>query len=320
MKIFWSWQCDTPGKTGRFLVRDALRDAIEKLREAPDIEDAVRDALHLDQDIQGVTGSPDLARTIFGKIERSEVVVADVTLVGATGADKKLINSNVAIELGYALHARTEDNVLLVFNEYYGGHEDLPFDLRHKGGAIVFSLAADAGREDIETQKKALKDKFSAALKPFLERRVQQHRKEPSSLRANIKHERVPVPGGGGDDERYRLLVGVENQGEQDATDFKLDVDFPSSFLDEGGHSLKVGSAIPGFERFRITNRHAACQMDHLYPGDKTRDDLIAFHYAVRGQMRRESPERLQEQVTATVFSGNMKPRKTVLSIAELTG
>ena len=25
MKIFWSWQSDTPGKTGRHFVRDALK-------------------------------------------------------------------------------------------------------------------------------------------------------------------------------------------------------------------------------------------------------------------------------------------------------
>src|SRR5690242_19629212 len=88
MKVFWSWQSDTPGKIGRFLVRDALKAAIEELREAPDIEEpttqATREALHLDQDIQGTIGTPDLAATIFSKIERSTVVVADVTLVGSS--------------------------------------------------------------------------------------------------------------------------------------------------------------------------------------------------------------------------------------------
>jgi hypothetical protein len=155
MKIFWSWQSDTPGKTGRFVVRDALQDAIDKLKQASEVEDAVRETLHLDQDIQGVTGSPDLARTIFEKIEQSQAVIADVTPVGATDAGKKLINSNVAIELGYALHALTDHNVLLVFNKHYGKHEDLPFDLRHKGGAIVFGLAPDAGREEIRGTTKS---------------------------------------------------------------------------------------------------------------------------------------------------------------------
>ena len=65
-------------------------------------------------------------------------------------AGKKLINSNVAIELGYALRALTDRNVLLVFNEHYGKHDDLPFDLRHKGGSIVFNLAPDADKRLIE--------------------------------------------------------------------------------------------------------------------------------------------------------------------------
>ncbi len=278
------------------------------------VEEPVRETLHLDQDIQGITGSPDLVRTIFEKIEKSAVVVADVTIVGATDAGKKLINSNVAIELGYALHARTDKNVLLVFNRFYGTHEDLPFDLRHKGGAVDFNLALDAGREAIEAQGKALKDRFSLALKPFLE--SGQQPKQPLSLKANVKHRRLPVPGGG-DDELYQLLVSVENDGELDVTDFRLDVEIPAPFLDASGYRLQVQSVTEGFARFQITNRDPALQIGHLYPGDQTKD-LIVFNYAVRGQVKRQSPELLQEKVTATVYSGNMKPKKTVLTIAEL--
>lgn len=182
MKIFWSWQSDTPGKTGRYLIRDALKQAIDQLKQVPDVEEPTtrenREALHLDQDIFGVTGSPDLARTIFDKIDLSNVVIADVTLTGhipdstdATGApipSKKLINSNVAIELGYALRALTDRNVLMVFNEHYGSHNDLPFDLRHKGGSIVFSLSPTADRKRIDDARKVLKDRFVGTLKPYL--------------------------------------------------------------------------------------------------------------------------------------------------------
>lgn len=38
--------------------------------------------LHLDHDTKGVPGSPDLANTIFGKIDASALVIADVTPVG----------------------------------------------------------------------------------------------------------------------------------------------------------------------------------------------------------------------------------------------
>src|SRR5208282_3484851 len=45
------------------------------------------------------------------------------------------------------------------------------------------------------------------------------------------------------------FLVNVENDGEQDATDFRLDVDFPVAFLDESGHVLRVSSIQPGVAR-----------------------------------------------------------------------
>lgn len=183
MKIFWSWQSDTPGKTGRFVVRDALNDAIAELKESPDIIEEpttaeAREALHLDQDIQGTTGSPDLAQTIFDKINASTVVVADVTMVGAVvppgapapATDKKrLINSNVAIELGYALRALDTNHVVLVFNRHYGVHEDLPFDLRHKGGAVTFNLGPGADAKTIKEQRNELRARFVQALKPFLQ-------------------------------------------------------------------------------------------------------------------------------------------------------
>ena len=147
----------------------------------------------------------------------------------------------------------------------------------------------------------------------------QEGAKEPLSLKANVQHRRVAVPGGG-DYERYQLLVGVENDGKQDATDFQLEVEVPATFLDGGVHRLQAESLRPGFVRFQITNKDEACRREHLYPSEKTKDDLISFHYAVSGKIKREFPEQLQEKVTATVFSGNMTPKKVVRTIAELMG
>jgi hypothetical protein len=182
MKVFWSWQSDTPGKIGRFFVREALREAIEELRQAPDIEEPrtreSRGALHLDYDRKDVPGAPDLVRTIFDKIDVSTVVVADVTLVGQTpdrvqndgkkNTGKRLISSNVAIELGYAFRALTDRHVVMVFNKHYGGHEDLPFDLRHKA-SIDFHLAPGADGKRVEQEKKKLKKEFVTALRVYLE-------------------------------------------------------------------------------------------------------------------------------------------------------
>jgi hypothetical protein len=159
MKVFWSWQSDTPGKIGRHFVRDALRAAIEQLKEEPDIKEPTeretRSAMHLDHDRQGISGSPDLAPVILEKIAESAVFIADVTPVGTVtitseqGTPKRIINPNVAIELGYALHALTDRALLMVMNEHYGARVDLPFDLQGKAGPIMFTLAPDADRQKV---------------------------------------------------------------------------------------------------------------------------------------------------------------------------
>jgi hypothetical protein len=184
VKIFWSWQADTPGKTGRHFVRAALAEAVAALKQPEDIEEpaagAAREALHLDHDRQGVAGSPDLAATIFRKIDAAAVFIADVTLVGSTDAVtpeaavakplKRLINSNVAIEYGYAQRGLGDEAILMVQNTYYGDREGLPFDLKHKAGPIQYSLAPGASRKEIEAERAKLRAVLIEALKPYLSR------------------------------------------------------------------------------------------------------------------------------------------------------
>lgn len=182
MKIFWSWQSDTPGNTGRHFIRTALTEAIAVLKEPEDVEEPRerenKDAMHLDQDRQGVSGSPDLARTILEKIDASRVFVADVTPVSTIPArkearrefpEKRNMNPNVAIELGYALRSLTDRNVLMVLNTHYGNREFLPFDLAHKAGPILFELPPDADKAKRNMVASALKNDFVAALRPYLQ-------------------------------------------------------------------------------------------------------------------------------------------------------
>jgi hypothetical protein len=176
MKVFWSWQADTPGNIGRFFVRDALAQAIKALKADEEIiepsEREARDAMHLDSDRQGVSGSPDLVATIFEKIEQAAVFVADVTLVGETPASKKLINSNVAIEYGHAHHALTDRSILMIQNTHYGDREGLPFDLRHKAGPLQYLLAPDSTKPQIAAEMAKLKPVLVAALRPYIRQHV----------------------------------------------------------------------------------------------------------------------------------------------------
>lgn len=178
MKIFWSWQSDTPGKIGRHFIRDALGAAIEQLKSELDVvEPSERERLHVDQDRQGVPGSPSLATLILEKIDNAMVVIADVTSIGVvtastTDEEKSLINSNVAIELGYALRALTDKGLLMVLNLHYGALEDLPFDLRHRGGAITFDLSPDADKRAVAQATKDLRGKFVVALRECIAGRL----------------------------------------------------------------------------------------------------------------------------------------------------
>ena len=118
--------------------------------------------MHLDQDRKGVPGSPDLARAILEKIEQSAVFVADVTPLGITtipseeAQRKNIINPNVAIELGYALHALGDRSLLMVMNEHYGSRADLPFDLQSKADPIMFRLSPDVDRTTISAASRQL--------------------------------------------------------------------------------------------------------------------------------------------------------------------
>lgn len=173
MKIFWSWQSDTPGKVGRHFVRDALKLAIETLRQAPDVEEPTaaetREKMHLDHDRQGVPGSPGLADTIFRKIDAATVFVADVTLVGTSDdGSKRMINSNVAIEYGHAHGSIGDEAILMIQNTHYGERDALPFDLKYKAGPVQFTLSPGVTKGEIKAEQKKLVARLVAALRPYL--------------------------------------------------------------------------------------------------------------------------------------------------------
>jgi hypothetical protein len=184
MKVFWSWQSDTPGKIGRHFVRDALAEAIKILKQPSEIEEPtereVKDALELDHDRRGVPGSPDLAPTIFKKIDQAAVFVADVTLIGTAGQakrtakpHKRLINSNVAIEYGYALRSLSDASILMVQNVHYGDREGLPFDLKHKAGPILYNLSPEAKKPEMDAERTKLTAVLVEALKPYLKAKAE---------------------------------------------------------------------------------------------------------------------------------------------------
>lgn len=184
VKVFWAWQYDLPGKIARHFIRGALEEAIRLINQADEIDEPNEvfqtGAMHLDYGRKNLKGSPDLAIEILKKIDNATVFVGDVTPVGKgqpyktdEGVEtdgKPLMNPNVAIELGYALKTRTTENVLMVMNGHYGKRSDMPFDLGHKGGPIIYNLAPDAKREEIEAERKKLVAILVDALSEYVPR------------------------------------------------------------------------------------------------------------------------------------------------------
>lgn len=150
--IFYSWQNDCPRGVCRDIIGASLRASVKRL--SVDLTEALR----VDSDTQGVSGTPSIAATIFSKVDTAAVFVADVTLVGKVHppSEKSLTNPNVMIELGYAAARLGWDRIILVMNDWFGGPELLPFDLRNHRFPVPFSLSPDAGGAERKSARKQL--------------------------------------------------------------------------------------------------------------------------------------------------------------------
>jgi hypothetical protein len=145
--IFYSWQSDLPNKTNRSFIQEALEKAIKEIADT-DLENADRPEtetrLELDKDTKGVTGSPPIVETIFGKIEKATIFVPDLTFV-ASSDKRQVSNPNVLIEYGYALKTLGHSKIIPIMNEAYGEANDrsLPFDMKHLRWPRTYNLSPD---------------------------------------------------------------------------------------------------------------------------------------------------------------------------------
>lgn len=73
IKIFFSWQSDLPANETRSVIQAGIEKAVKLLRDTVKIE--------ADRDTQGESGSPDIAQTIFSKIDDCDIFIADVSPV-----------------------------------------------------------------------------------------------------------------------------------------------------------------------------------------------------------------------------------------------
>lgn len=125
LRIFYSWQSDLPSRANRNFIAEALLKIQKRFKAEANL------SILIDRDTRNIPGSPDVINTIFDKIQKCDVFIADVTTIG-TLHGKSIPNPNVMLELGYALNSVSANKVIMVFNNAFGQVRDLPFDLGFK--------------------------------------------------------------------------------------------------------------------------------------------------------------------------------------------
>jgi hypothetical protein len=165
--IFYAWQSDRPQHTHRYLIREAAKEAVKRIARDVDVEDSPR----LDHDTKDMPGTPEIAGTIFRKIQESGAFIADLTFIGATDlhdGDKKLLpNPNVLLELGYAARSIGWDRIICVMNTIYGPVEEQIFDLKQRRWPICYRLEGE-NFEDIQKARKYLSDELQNAIRMMM--------------------------------------------------------------------------------------------------------------------------------------------------------
>ncbi|MBI5205585.1 MAG: hypothetical protein HZA11_11775 [Nitrospirae bacterium] len=144
IKLFYSWQTDLPNNCNRTFISQVLEKVAKRYKS---------NGMHLiiDSDTRGLPGSPDIINAILNKIEMSHIFLADVSIV-IKKDEFGFPNSNVMLELGYALKSLASGRILMVFNEHFGDTRELPFDLGFKR-QILYNCAPD---ESDKSSKKNL--------------------------------------------------------------------------------------------------------------------------------------------------------------------
>ncbi|MEY2369870.1 hypothetical protein [Lysinibacillus capsici] len=151
--VFYSWQSDLPNATNRGFIESCLKSAIKELKES----DNFHVELNLDRDTKDELGTPDIVNTIFSKIERSKIFVADISMINSESSSRKTPNPNVLIELGFASKVLGWERVICLFNTDYGNYIDLPFDLKFRR-PLTYSLKGKEKSKVKDNLKKVIKD------------------------------------------------------------------------------------------------------------------------------------------------------------------
>lgn len=141
---FFAWQLDTSADYNRSFIWKSLQSVCNKLKSDTLPELSPRP----ERDTEGVSGTPNIVQTIFKKIDKCSIFVADVTFIAKSESGKYLPNPNVLFELGYAVKTIGWERTILIINEAHGKAKNLPFDLLQHRWPIKYRLTPDTKVRD----------------------------------------------------------------------------------------------------------------------------------------------------------------------------
>lgn len=132
--IFYCWQSDLPAINE--MVENELKAQAYLLQEELDIP------IIIDRDTRSDAGLSSVADSVFKKIDSADIFLCDISPVTSlevkdpSGAIKSKLmpNSNVMLELGYAMRSMHYKRIIAVSNltNFTGKRGNLPFDIIHK--------------------------------------------------------------------------------------------------------------------------------------------------------------------------------------------
>ena len=158
--IFYSWQCDSDKKFNRNFIENCLSNAINRINKVIDY------TLILDKNTIGESGSPDIVNVILNKIDMAIGFVADITPIVCL-KEKYLSNSNVMLELSYALSSLSDERVILICNTSKCRLNDLPFDLGLKR-IVSYEYDEESDANKAKNQKEKLENTLYEAIQAII--------------------------------------------------------------------------------------------------------------------------------------------------------
>lgn len=158
--IFYSWQCDSDKKFNRNFIENCLSNAINRINKVIDY------TLILDKNTIGESGSPDIVNVILNKIDMAIGFVADITPIVCL-KEKYLSNSNIMLELDYALSSLSDERVILICNTSKCRLNDLPFDLGLKR-IVSYEYDEESDANKAKNQKEKLENTLYEAIQAII--------------------------------------------------------------------------------------------------------------------------------------------------------